>query len=315
VAAIEKMPARVAIVASILAGQNISAAAPVVVKVVRTSFSQIKQNKLDRRLAKVLARNELPQLRDVPNFGSCSVQDRASEVCPDERNALFTAPVEADLNSQWWYPVGELPALKQRAVVGASVVLPFKQGGNPDRIGERFRLSARALLRKGFTHSQSMARSDSDKARLAERKEWDTCLKAKAFDIVPFTEGMEVFDSKFLNTIHPVTGEHSSRFLGRGDQQGKGSYDPRQISAEVVESLSVRIGQAYAANKPGYKSVDVDYSEHFCKRRWVRLPRALSISRPLMAWEYPLGMFCSCIRRCMVCCRVLMHGAKYLTVK
>ena len=39
-----------------------------------------------------------------------------------------------------------------------------------------------------------MARSDSDKARLAERKEWDTCLKAKAFDIVPFTEGMEVFD-------------------------------------------------------------------------------------------------------------------------
>jgi hypothetical protein len=63
--------------------------------------------------------------------------------------------VEVDLASQWWYPVGELPALKQRAFVGASVVLPPKQGGNPDRIGERFRLSARALLRKGFTHSHS----------------------------------------------------------------------------------------------------------------------------------------------------------------
>jgi hypothetical protein len=76
VAAIDKMPARVAIVASIIAGTKISAAAPVVVKFVRTAFRQIKQNKLDRRLAKVLVRNELPQLRDVPNFGSRSVQDR-----------------------------------------------------------------------------------------------------------------------------------------------------------------------------------------------------------------------------------------------
>ena len=278
VAANARLPDRAATVASILVGDNISGEAPAQVKVVRTSFSQIKKNKLDRRLAKVLARNELPQSRDVSQFGSDSVQDRASQVCPAERAALFSEPVEAVLDSQWWYPVSELSVF---AFVGASVALPPTQGEIPARIGERFRLSARALLRKGFTHSQSMARPDSDKARLAERKEWDTCLKAKAFDIVPFQEGMEVFDSKFLNTIHPVTGEHSSRFLRRGDQQGAGSYDPRQISAEMVESLSVRIGQAYAANKPGYKSVDVDYSRAFLQAALgTAAPRPIHLKAP-----------------------------------
>ncbi len=56
--------------------------------------------------------------------------------------------------------------------------------------------------------------------RLAERKECDAYLRAKAFDIVPFTEGMNVFDSKFVNIILPVTGEHSSRLLGGGNRQG-----------------------------------------------------------------------------------------------
>ena len=288
-----RMPDRAATVASIVVGDNISGGAPVAVKVVRTSFSQIKQNKLDRRLAKVLARNESPQSRDVPSFGSLSVQDRASQVCPAERAALFPEPVEDALDSQWWYPVSELPGC---AFVGASVAVSLKQAA---RIGERFRLSARALLRKGFTHSQSMARPDSDKARLAERKEWDTCLKAKAFDMVPFTECMEVFDSKFLNTIHPITGEHSSRFLGRGDQQGAGSYDPRQISAEVVDSLSVRIGQAYAANKPGYKSVDVDYSRAFLQAALgTTAPRPIHLKAPA-GMGVPLGYV------------LLMHQALY----
>ena len=183
-------------VASILVGETRPAVAPVPVKVVRFSFSQLRQNKLDRRLAKVMARNECAQsLPAVSLLQSVSVQDRASHACPDECAELFSVPVDNAPDSQWWYPVGELPATKRMAFVGASIGLPPPECGITERIGERFRRSARALLRKSFTHSQSMARPDSDKARVAERKEWDTCVKAKAFDIVPFVAGMEVFDS------------------------------------------------------------------------------------------------------------------------